>query len=495
MKNILFLQCDQLNASVLDVYGGPVHTKHISRLAQQSVVFDAAYCSTPLCTPSRASMITGQYPHNHGIVSNVMRRDYPVLGGPETEQGIENQDETTDKVLWRNGFKTAHYGKWHLSGEELAYYPQRYREHQEYEQEMQPCFAAVAQLPPEQWLDWYGWKLPVEIEPSLRQTVGRYMRAHPQSGSATFNEKTGRLLLPVEDTFDYRVAERCVSFLQQVGDAPFALTCSLNAPHDPNVIPSPYYERVDPAGLCWDEAADCDPYFAQDWSRLLPRETGKDFMREFLRVYYASVLYVDDMLGRVLQALKETGKWENTVIVFASDHGDMAGEHGMFWKSTNAFYDGIARVPLFVKDASLKPGRFAPPVELIDLPPTLLALCGIKAPEGMDGKSLIPYLQGQKDPGGLSALSERLDWNEGHTREKRFYNSYGFMLRNSRYKYCRYRQDESVHEFLYDMEQDPGEQCNLAVGLPKKAADIEALEHMRTLLRNRLLQTGCRFQW
>ena len=102
MKNILFLQCDQLNASVLDVYGGPVHTKHISRLAQQSVVFDAAYCSTPLCTPSRASMITGQYPHNHGIVSNVMRRDYPVLGGPETEQGIENQDETTDKVLWRN---------------------------------------------------------------------------------------------------------------------------------------------------------------------------------------------------------------------------------------------------------------------------------------------------------------------------------------------------------------------------------------------------------
>ena len=88
--NILLLMCDQLNARVMSVYGGPVETPNVERIARRGTVFVGATCPTPVCSPSRASLVTGTYPHTHGIVRNVMRVDYPAVGGPETEEGIDN---------------------------------------------------------------------------------------------------------------------------------------------------------------------------------------------------------------------------------------------------------------------------------------------------------------------------------------------------------------------------------------------------------------------
>ena len=120
--NVLLIMCDQLNAGVLGCYGGQVPTPNIDRIAREGVRFDNAVCPTPFCSPTRASIVTGQYPHAHGIVTNVNRRDYPAIRSPATEEGIKAADVTTEKLLHGAGYSTHHYGKWHLLDEDLPYY-------------------------------------------------------------------------------------------------------------------------------------------------------------------------------------------------------------------------------------------------------------------------------------------------------------------------------------------------------------------------------------
>ncbi len=112
--NIILLMCDQLNASVPGCYGGPVPTPNLDRLAREGILFDRATCPFPVCSPTRASMVTGLYPHTHGITHNVNQRDYPAIGAPETEEGLKAGDITTEKLLHGAGYRTHHYGKWHL---------------------------------------------------------------------------------------------------------------------------------------------------------------------------------------------------------------------------------------------------------------------------------------------------------------------------------------------------------------------------------------------
>ncbi len=149
--NVLLIMCDQLNPAVLGIHGGPVETPHIERIARTGVVFRGATCTTPFCSPSRASILTGLYPHAHGIVYNVSGKDYPAAGGPATE-GIRQTDVTTEGILSEAGYATHQYGKWHLSGDELPYLPDQYGEHKEYAGEMGETVRKVSQRPPAEWL-------------------------------------------------------------------------------------------------------------------------------------------------------------------------------------------------------------------------------------------------------------------------------------------------------------------------------------------------------
>ena len=485
MKDTLFLMCDQLNPKVLDRCMELGLAPNLQSLRRRSANFTAAYCTTPLCTPSRGSIVTGLYPHQNGLVFNIMRRDYPCVGGPETEQGIENRDCTTEKLLWQAGWNTGHVGKWHLLGEDLAYYPQMYREHYEYAREMEETFRQVtATRSREDYMDWYGWKLPVEPTERFRAAaarIGEPWRSAPNLHD--FYAKIGPMALKTEDTFDYRVASRAIRFLENLDDRPFFLTCSFNAPHDPNVISREYYDRVKDLDFQPEADAFCEEYFQHDLSYEVAQQGGADFIREFKRVYYASVCYIDDQVGRVLEALEKSGRQAN--IVFLADHGDMVGGHGMFWKCSMNFYDEIARVPFLLCAPELPAGDYDFPVELTDLMPTLLTLSGVAVPSHLEGEDLLPYCLGQKSAEGRTAFSERLDCNAEHTRVQQTYDHFAFMLRTKRYKYELFQKDGRMTQFLYDLQADPRENHDLS------AAQPEIAEQMRRKLLERLTDTHC----
>jgi arylsulfatase A-like enzyme len=436
-------------------------------------------------------MIMGLYPHAHGIVTNVNRRDYPAIPSPPTEEGVKAAELTTEKLLHSAGYSTHHYGKWHLRDEDLPYYPDMYGEHQEYAREMAAVFERVRQRPRETWMDWYGWALPVSVSPAFRAAVASTAQKWSHAAHAEFIGKAGLLQFPLKDVFDVRVADRTAERIHSPGSRPWMVTCSFNYPHDPNVVPSPYYESFAaermplPSSFGQPEAR-----FAAEWSRRIVEDTGQAGIRELLRIYHASVRLIDDQVGRVLNALEHTGQAGNTIVVFSSDHGDMAGGHGMFWKSTTSFYDEIVRIPLIIRwPGRIKPGRSGAAAGQVDFMPTLLDLAGQKIPAQVQGQSLAPYLTGEsgavKVP--LYSFCERVRAQRGHVRKIAPGTPGGFMIRGDGWKYVRYPDGE---EFLYHLEKDPGEAANLADSRRHESRKKD----LRRELDAWLARTGCPLQ-
>lgn len=479
--NVLILMCDQLNASVLSAYGGPVPTPHIDRLAREGVRFDNAVCTTPFCSPSRASLITGLYPHTHGIVYNVNRRDYPSRDTPPGQEGIKAADVTTEKRLHAAGYATHHYGKWHLTDEDLpCYRTGMYGEHHEYAKEMAPVFAQIRTQDERTWLDWYGWALPTEQTPAFRKALAALNHRWEKEKFAEFVMKMGRLQLPLAQNFDVRIADQTIERIAAVHGRPFMITCSFNAPHDPNVVPSPYYEMFDPAQIQLPANRDIiEERFRKDWGRRIVADLGEPGLREFLRVYYASVKLVDDQVGRIVKALESAGELDRTIVVFTADHGDMAGGHGMVWKSTGAFYDEIARIPLLIRYPDvLGAQRSALAADLTDIMPTVLELAGQPVPPGVQGQSFVPFLTGRRDPSQARRYSfcERIQGNALNTRQISRSARGSFMVRGAGWKFISYANGE---EYLYHLETDPGEMVNEAGNpacTPRKQQMISALQ-------------------
>ncbi len=449
--NILFIMCDQLAAGALSCYGGPVHTPNIDRLAKEGIRFTQATCVTPFCSPTRASIITGRYPHAHGIVLNC---------APRRQEGIHSHDITTEKILSDADYITHHYGKWHLEGDKLPYYPDMFRPGFEYVEKMQPVFDKVRKGGPSTYMNWYKWPLPVEIDPRFQKAVDALGDLWKDKNYAEFITKMGKLRLPLSQCYDVQIADLTCKRLNALrfSSKPFMITCSFNWPHDPNVVPSPYYEMFDPDEIKLPANRHVrEERFEKNWSREIIRDLGERGMREFLRIYYGMVKLIDDQVGRVLESLEETGRMDDTVIVFTSDHGDMMGGHGMVWKSTNSFYEEVTRVPLMIR----YPKKFRPQVSDIatdstDLMPTLLELAGKSIPPSVQGQNLVPFLTGQKNTSQARqfTFSERVRANPQGKRKVLPDTKGSFMIRGKGFKLVRY---ENGQEYLYNLKNDPGE--------------------------------------
>ncbi len=493
--NIVFIICDQLNANSLSCYGGPVDTPNIDRIAKEGVRFNQAICTNPSCSPSRASIVTGLYPHSHGIVQNCSitgkkRTPVRIDAASMLMEGLNASDITTEKILSEAGYATHHYGKWHLEGDNLPYYTDMFRVNQEYAMEMAEVFWRVRHTKRSEWMNWYNWSLPVKITPQLKKAVNELGTRWDDDPYAIYNElvqKIGKLDLTHDQHFDVQVCNRTVERINEI-DKPFMITCSFNSPHDPHVIHSPYYDMFDPARIKLSANRNYrEARFERDFGRKVVAGLGDEFLKEFLRIYYGMVKMIDDQVGRILKALENTGKLNDTVIIFTADHGDMMGGHGMILKSTGGCYDEIVKVPLLIRYPKLiKPQISELAIDGTDFMPTILDLAGLSIPSHAQGQSILPYVTGKADIAKARefTFNERVALKEKGIPTRSMTKAMSScMIRGKGWKYMLY---SNKQEFMYNLAEDPGEIRNVVYDVRYHSVRDE----MRIELKKWLKRTG-----
>jgi arylsulfatase A-like enzyme len=399
--DIVILLTDQQRADAFSAAGAAdLRTPAMDRLARDGVRFTRAFAATPQCSPSRAALVTGRYPHRTGVMGNT--------GGPGQSAGmseaLDRAVPTIAQVFAAAGYDTAYFGKWHLGG-----------------------------------------------------TPGDY-------GFATHEATIG----------DAALGPRVVEFLQQRAAAeprrPLLLMVSWLNPHDIYGVLGAV-----PPGLRALSAARLPGNLVDDLSQkpfpqrhYLEADQGKPFVgadeavwRRYRAFYNGLIEAVDREMGTVFEALAR--RRVSAITVFSSDHGDLGGAHGLPFKGP-AMYEELIGVPLVISwPDRISPAESDALVSLIDLLPTLCALTGVAAPQGVDGLSLVPILERR--------ASRVRDMVFGEYFGKQAWRVPIRMVRTERWKYVRYRSDG---EELYDLDADPGELRNLARA-PGGAAERERL--------------------
>ena len=417
--NVLLLMTDQHRPDAMGCYGNPLDlTPNLDALGREGAVFDNCYVQNPLCCPSRYSLLTGRYPHAHGVRANW----YAPRPG-ETSFGHR---------LGRAGYRTSMIGKMHLTP----------------------------------WHDNFGFDGRVIAEPKFDRDVPddyqRFLQKHGWDRSRLYDTDDPAYIhdgtattskLPQELHIDAFVGRGVCEYLRRV-DGPFCCVGSFLSPHNPYDPPAPYDElyrdaELPPRNMTAGEVGR-KPREAYDYiNKLLGWPTGSDGLsdeqvRRMKASYYATCTLVDDWVGRIVEVLKEQSQYENTLIVYTSDHGDLLGDHGLLYKQ--CFYEQSVRVPLIVHAPKMvRPQRVKDLVEQIDLFSTFCDAAGASEGDGRQGRSLMPLLRGELDgPHREAAFSE---------------NWFGRMARSGDHKLVYY--PGKPHGELYDLVADPDEQENL----------------------------------
>ncbi len=418
--NVLLIVADDLTANALSCYGSQVcRTPHIDALAAQGTRFTRAYCQGTYCGPSRASFLSGYYPHATGVLNYVSPR--AAIG----------QRATLPEYFKNAGYYTARVSKiFHMGvpgdierGADGADDPQSWSER----------FNSQG---PE-------WQAAGEGETLEGNPDGR----KPVMGGNTFvvvRADAGDL-----GHSDGKTAAKACELIEQPRDQPFFIGVGFVRPHVPFVAPRKYFQPFVASELS------LPPKLPDDWDDI-PRlginyKTSKNMQmnpaqqRRALAGYFASVAYVDAQVGKVLAALERSGQAERTIVVFTSDHGYHLGEHD-FWAKVS-LHEESAQVPLIVRMPG-KPAAVCDSLtELLDLFPTLASLCGLPVPERLQGKNIAAMLDDPKSTVRQAAFCV---------------NGKGFLLREEDYAYLQYREDASGGMELFDMRSDPQQYHNLA---------------------------------
>jgi choline-sulfatase len=430
MPNFLFILSDQHNPHALGCAGySCVATPNLDRLAHDGMMFNEAYCQNPLCVPSRSSLITGQYCRDIGIYDN---------------QDILDVNHTTfPEVLAAAGYRTCLIGKAHFNGEQYHGYQER------------P----------------YGDLLGQAHQPDPRR-----LPHLGDSGLGDIVSASGPSGIPLPLTQTEICVAETVKWLQtHVGmrrDQPFCLSVNFDKPHFPIKPPLEYFQRYEgkvKLPNVPDAHIEQVVPFVRTAHEVFKKRNPDSEMREAaertLAAYYGCVEWVDNAIGRILDTLEYLGLAEDTVVIYTSDHGEMAGEHGVWNKSL--FYESSSRVPLIVR----WPGRGLSGksentiVGLMDLFPTLCEIAGIETPAVCQGTSLAPLLTGS------GTLERDAVFSESVLVGRPEYA--GCMIRTGKWKYVYYL-DES--EELYDLEADRDEWNNLAQ-MPEHKSLVDELRN------------------
>lgn len=458
--NVLFLMTDEQHYRSLSSTGNPyIETPHMDRIGREGARFDGATCVTPYCSPSRASIITGLYPHTHGILVNV--------SPGRTKQHPLPQDAfpNTETILHRQGYATGHRGKWHLGDkgdfdcyESWAYASKNPREYSRFLAEHLPAAQFADHPSPGKYLG-----RPVEMLPCVEKGYHEF-HAIPNMRVA-YISIIGRSLVPPELLPETQITNQVLDLIDRHADESFMITASWSPPHDLWVTPEPYYSLVDRSEVEIPGTPDMPEWDQRGASKRLGDIMGPEGIREYAAIYHGMVKYIDDQLGRVLAKLDERGLADNTLVIFTTDHGDMVGAHGCIGKSIGSFYDDLVRIPLVMRlPGRIPPGTVVPqPVSQIDYMPTILDYLGLDAPQKTHGRSMRPLVEGRRVEWRDYAFCQRANASR--------------MLRTERYKLFYRPKPRAVA--LYDLREDPHEDRNLAKD-PAHAKTVRQM-HQRLL--------------
>lgn len=445
--NILWICTDQQRNDTIGALGNAyVSTPNIDRLAAEGVAFSRAYCQSPICTPSRASFLSGMYASAVHVNGN-------------GNESFPDQPPLVTKLLADQGYDCGLIGKLHLSS---AYGRIEPRVDDGYR------YWQYSHAPRDDWPEGHDY---ADWVRSKGQVLGKLTQS-PAGVPAEYHQTTW-------------CAEKTIEFIQEAREGPWLASVNIYDPHPPFNPPQAYRDMFDPAAMPGPLFRESDlsqqqklagidfqskvrtPDELDIRSPIVPRSPGQGGSPEaeapgsrdaktLQAAYYAMIKLIDDQVGRMLDALAETGQRERTVVIFTSDHGEMLGDHGLIQKGCR-FYEGLVRVPLIWSWPGHFPAglRSEALVELTDIAPTLLALAGEAIPEWMQGRSLLSLLAGEAPPHYhrnfvRCEYYDALDLPDG---------TFATMYRDERYKLVVYH-GHGLGE-LYDLNNDPGEFDNL----------------------------------
>jgi iduronate 2-sulfatase len=443
--NVLLIMSDDLNNDV-GTYGHPVvKTPNLDRLAGRGVRFDRAYNQYPLCSPSRTSMLTGLRPDTTRIydLQTHFRTTIPdVL--------------TLPQLFRRNGYVAARVGKIYHYGV--------------------PNQIGTSGL--DDPASWDTVANPRGIDRDEEPVLTNLTPDRQLGSSLSFYASPA----PDEQHTDGKVAAETIALLEKHKDRPFFIAAGFYRPHCPYIAPRKYFDkypldRIAVPTYTPEQVAQVPP--VAFWTRPPNWGVNEDGRRRAIQAYYASISFLDANVGRVLDALERLGLADNTIVVFASDHGYHLGELGQWMKQS--LFERAARNPLIIAGPGVSRGVSPRTVELLDIYPTLGELAGLSLPPGLQGQSLKPLLKDPKARWDRPAFTQVLRGGpDGSVM--------GYSVRTEQWRYTEW-DDGKRGVQLYDEANDPAELRNLASD-PKRARGVA---EMRELLRTMRATPSSRF--
>jgi arylsulfatase len=446
--NILWYCTDQQRFDTIRSLGcEAINTPNLDALVAEGVSFTNTYCQSPICTPSRASFMTGRYPASH----HVHRNGNPFFPPSET---------LVTTILAKSGYDCGLVGKQHLSRSNI-----------------------IEKRPENDGYRYYKWSHHPYPDWPEGHDYADWVSSHGTHHEELYNNLPAGVGPPAELHQTTWCSNMAIDFISEERDAPWMLNLNVFDPHTPFDPPPEYMAKYDPEKMPYPLFRDSDvahqkkfvaidQQFKESLNPYDPVPEAEAVLgdarfkapkhfdaRRVKAAYYAMIELIDDQFKRIMDCLRETGQYENTIVIFTSDHGELLGDHGLLQKGCR-FFEGLIHVPLIINwpAAGISNCQSNALVELIDLAPTILEAAQITIPDNMQGKSLLPIITGDQDP---AKHKDRVlcEYNDALAGAGIDDNSHGLMVFDGRYKVCIY-QGHEIGE-IYDLQEDPGEFDNL----------------------------------
>lgn len=460
--NILLIMTDQHRLSAVGAYRDlaasgdtPCQTPHIDRLAAEGVRFDNVYTAFPVCSPARGTVMTGRYPHSHGICSNVHN-----LGSSVHE--LPDGPDLLPRRLADAEYVSGYTGKWHLgNGASKAFGV-----------DVDPAIPTTRGFVGQDFRGHGGGGFNYDEYHAYLDRTGLAHEVKPWSEPVPQILPTGELAGPSESTVPYFLADHTCDLVDRFGegDAPWFVWHNFWGPHGPYYAPTEYVDRYRDVDIPewpnyrWPSRETPGPHHV----KIHPdhEDLTWDAWATAVRYYYAFTTLIDEQIGRIYAHLESTGQLDNTVILFTADHGETAGSHGGLTDKGWQHFDEIQRIPMI---ARFPDGRHAGEtrdrlVSLADVYPTVLDLAGADSPDDFHGRSLGPLVA---DAGA--------DWRDEVVVEFTGVNNLSATLRTIVQDGYKYGYSAGWPDQLYDLTADPHETDSLA-GSPEHADRLMGLK-------------------